>query len=502
VNAAQLLSCNRQRSTRYPSNPVRLINGRYWTAGMVLALMAASATDLAAIQTSGDPRQEASVAPNERVDGYLGIWFTLGQRSEYGDKYSGGLGTYTAKHLPLAIYCAQSEKTFFVYGGTRRSKKHLLAMIGYYDHRQHRVPKPTIVHDKQGVDDPHDNPSLAMDDQGYLWVFVSGRGRHRPGFIYRSSAPRSIESFERIREDEFTYPQPFHSSGRGFFHLFTRYTRGRELYWNTSSDGRSWSDPKKLAGMGGHYQVSNYSQDRIVTVFSMHPGGNVDLRTNMYYVETRDWGKTWSTIDGTQVKVPLKDRKSPAIVRDFQKEGLLVYLKDIRLDGMGFPVILTVISKDHRPGPQQPPRQVLVTRWDGHQWHHLPVTETNHNYDTGCLTIEADGSYRVYFPSDAGPQLWGTGGEVVIWTSRDQGKSWSRERTVTKNSLMNHAYIRRPVGARDPYYVFWADGNPDEFSDSRIYFTNRAGDQIWQLPTEMSGDHASPIEVTSELTKD
>jgi len=50
-------------------------------------------------------------------DGYRGIWFTLGQFSDapygrgswksfwdYGDKYSGGLGTYTAKHVPIAIY--------------------------------------------------------------------------------------------------------------------------------------------------------------------------------------------------------------------------------------------------------------------------------------------------------------------------------------------------------------------------------------------------------------
>ena len=45
-------------------------------------------------------------------DGYRGIWFTLGQYTDspygrgdwkgfwdYGDKYSGGLGTYTAKHV-------------------------------------------------------------------------------------------------------------------------------------------------------------------------------------------------------------------------------------------------------------------------------------------------------------------------------------------------------------------------------------------------------------------
>ena len=38
----------------------------------------------------------SAVSQNPGADGYKGIWFTLGQFSEYGDKYSGGLGTYTA----------------------------------------------------------------------------------------------------------------------------------------------------------------------------------------------------------------------------------------------------------------------------------------------------------------------------------------------------------------------------------------------------------------------
>ena len=83
----------------------------------------------------------------EQQDGYYGIWFTLGQfapsgdeQSPYGDKYSGGLGTYTAKHCPLAIYDDIVGKTFFVYGGARDEGRHLLAMIGAYDHGTHRRP--------------------------------------------------------------------------------------------------------------------------------------------------------------------------------------------------------------------------------------------------------------------------------------------------------------------------------------------------------------------------
>ncbi|MDO8543340.1 MAG: hypothetical protein Q7S40_23120, partial [Opitutaceae bacterium] len=64
------------------------------TVRFVLVLLAlVSPTALAA---------ESPASP--RADGYRGIWFTLGQKSEYGDKYSGGLGTYTANHNPLAVY--------------------------------------------------------------------------------------------------------------------------------------------------------------------------------------------------------------------------------------------------------------------------------------------------------------------------------------------------------------------------------------------------------------
>ena len=85
-----------------------------------------------------------AILDNQKIDGYKGIWFTLGQFSEYGDKYSGGLGTYTAKHRPLAIYAPEVKKTFFVYGGTTAAdEKHLLCMISFYDHKTKMIPKPT-----------------------------------------------------------------------------------------------------------------------------------------------------------------------------------------------------------------------------------------------------------------------------------------------------------------------------------------------------------------------
>ena len=200
---------------------------------------------------------------NTKLDGYREIWFELNQKYEYGDKYSGALATYTAKHIPMAVYSPKVDKTFFVYGGTKsENERYLLCMIGEYDHKTGMVAKPTVVFDKQGINDPHDNPSLMIDDKGYIHVFISGRGNVRPGYKFRSKKPFNIDEFEKITEEEMTYPQPWNTS-KGYLHLFTKYTSIRQLYFETSVDGINWTEDKLLAAIvkkkgekSGHYQLS------------------------------------------------------------------------------------------------------------------------------------------------------------------------------------------------------------------------------------------------------
>ncbi len=430
---------------------------------------------------------------NPKRDGYAGIWFELGQKSEYGDKYSGGLGTYTAKHVPMAIYAPQVNKTFFTYGGTRSpGERHLLVMASSYDHERHVVPRPTLVHDKQGVDDPHDNGSLCIAEDGHVWVFVSGRGRKRPGFKYRSRAPFNVDDFELVSEEEMTYPQPWWFEGEGFVHLFTKYTGLRELYWNRSTpDGRTWNEHRKLAGMGGHYQTSRQRGRHLITAFNLHPEGDCDRRTNLYFVQSDDLGKTWRTVTGEPIDTPMTDPRCAALVRDYRSEGRLVYMKDIAFDREGRPVILCVVSSHHQPGPQGDPRMWTVVHWTGSEWVFHEVTRSSHNYDTGSLDV-ADDVWRVIGPTEPGPQTWGGGGELAIWISADQGVTWQRERQLTCASELNHNYVRRPIGAAEEFDAFWSDGSPDELTPSRLYFTNRSGSAVWRLPTSMAGDQAEP----------
>ena len=439
--------------------------------------------------------QLVTAAQTRRADGYKGIWFTLGQFSQYGDKYSGGLGTYTSSHVPVAIYSKEAGKTFFVYGGTTAAnEKHLLIMISYYDHKKNVVPKPVIAYDKAGVDDPHDNASISIDDKGYIWVFASGRNTSRPGIILRSRAPYDINEFAKVKEGEMTYPQPWPKHNGGFLYLFTKYTKGRELYWTTSDDGKNWLPEQKLAGMGGHYQVSNTWKNKLVTVFNYHPGGNVDKRTNCYLLQTTDGGSTWTTITGKPVTTPLTEKQHESLVKDFESEKKLVYLNDLNFDKHGNPVILAVVSKHFQPGPAGDPREWVLMHWNNGQWNFTTVCTSTHNYDMGSLYIKND-RWQMIGPTEKGPQQFGTGGEMALWESMDAGKTWKKTKLLTSNSSRNHSYARRPVNAHPGFYALWADGNADQFSQSHLYFCNKKG-EVMMLPYVMKNDFETPVPVS------
>tara|TARA_B100001146_G_scaffold218807_1_gene225115 strand:+ start:682 stop:2127 length:1446 start_codon:yes stop_codon:yes gene_type:complete len=440
-------------------------------------------------------------AAHKKVDGYRGIWFELNQKYEYGDKYSGALGTYTAKHTPLAIYSKEVNKTFFVYGGTKSAKqRYLLCMIGEFDHGTEKVSKPTIVHDKNGVDDPHDNPSLLLDDKGYIWVFVSGRGKQRPGYKYKSTKPYDISSFEQITEEEMTYPQPWFTQ-HGFFNFFTKYEGVRQLFFESSKDGAHWTEDRLLAAIpesrgerSGHYQVSGtYQGKKAGTFFNRHPEGNVDRRTDLYYVESTDFGKSWKNAKGKRVKIPMKKKRTSARVINYAKAGKNVYMKDLAFDKYGNPACLYIRSNGFEPGPSSVPYEWCITKWNGKNWQTTVITTSDHNYDMGSLYIEHD-RWMVAGPTEIGPQQWGVGGEIALWSSTDQGNSWSKTKVITKNSQLSHSYVRKPVNYQPPFVFFWADGDSHSFSQSHLYFGDWQGN-VWQLPYEMQHENEAPLKI-------
>lgn len=434
-----------------------------------------------------------------KADGYRGVWYSNEPtKDEYVYKYSGGLGTYCMKHIPMAIYAAEVRKTFFVYGGASPEGKSLLEMVSYYDHRTGQVPRPTILMDKR-TEDAHDNPVLALDTKGYVWVFASSHGTARPSYLFKSKQPYDIEDFDRVWETNFSYPQPFVMGNRGFLFLHTRYGKGRGLFSSVSADGFTWSTPKPYAKIEeGHYQVSWPWGDKVGTAFDYHPKGlGLNFRTNLYYLQTYDLGETWQNAAAETVRTPVTAAANRALVHDFAQEGLLVYVKDLAYDENGNPTVLFVTSKGWKPGPAQGPHHWRIARWRKHAWTLSVVTASDNNYDSGSLYAEGRGHWRIIGPTEPGPQPYNPGGEVAVWRSSDDANSWRRTRLVTHHSRYNHSHVRRPMNAHPDFYAFWADGDTRQPSESSLFFCNRSGKRVCRLPEHMTSEWEKPAPVRS-----
>ncbi|MCA9196806.1 MAG: BNR-4 repeat-containing protein [Planctomycetales bacterium] len=457
-----------------------------------------------------------SITLNQKDTGYRSIWY-MNQPShdQYVYKYSGGLGTYCAKHRPFAIYRPEVNKTFFCYGGTTADEqRHLLHMVSYFDHETKQVPRPTILLDKQ-TDDAHDNPVISMDAEGFIWIFSTSHGTSRPSYIHRSVRPYDIQQFElvsavRIKDDQlvpidnFSYMQIWFRKDHGFSAFFTRYgyPAARTICFMRSDDGMQWSPWQRIAAIHqGHYQISAVGKKVAGTMFNYHPDGKgLNWRTNLYYVQTKDDGHSWTNVQGVPLALPLTSVENMALVRNYEAEGLNVYLKDVQFDSQDRPILLYVTSGGYESGPTNDPRVWTVACWTGGEWLFRDITSSDNNYDFGELALVSDDQWRLIAPTESGPQPYNPGGEVAMWRSEDAGRTWQKQKQLTNNSRHNHTYVRLSQQGHSDFIAFWADGHGRQPSDASLFFCNADG-VVFQLPRTMDSEFATPMPIVSSTNK-
>ena len=458
-----------------------------------------------------DPPGEDTANPERRMpdpetqpcfcteaDAFRGIWH--GQPEffpEYGPKYGGGLGTYPYQTRPMAVYAEAVNKTFFCWGGTTPESdpytRHwdfgsdgLLQMVSAFDHDTRQLLPPVCVFDKWCAD-PHDNPALQIDPEGYLWLFSPSHGEWTTrSFIHRSCRPYDISRWETVSDGPlFAYPQPWVDAQWGWMFLHTEYHHGRGLRIKKSPDGRHWSPSRPIADFGaGHYQVSYWDAQakRLLIAFDYHPdSGGLDARTNLYFMQSSDGGNTMQTLAGETLTIPLTAQENPALVHAYASIGLKVYLRDIKLSKSGNPLILYVTSHGYEPGPARGPHTWRLAVGNAKTgWDIQTLFESDNNYDHGELWV-GEHEWRIVAPTDAGPQAYNPGGEMVLWVTKDEGRHWTREAQLTQGSAFNHGFCRVPLNAHPDFHCFWADGHGRVPSPSRLYFANRSGDRVQQM---------------------
>ena len=397
--------------------------------------------------------------------------------------YSGAAATYTAKHSPVAV--EHSGFTYFVFSGPasldgqdtvlstdnngsvttsdsflRDSDKKSNA-LGIYVARFNRLTKkvsaPLLVHVKN-TDDPHDNAVLNFDDEGNLYVLISGRSLLRSALLYFIEKPSSVALFDssqltlkdispeninysslgfnKISTPEFasiTYPKLLKIND-GFRLIYNIYClnggnsscNGTRQLWSAKltydpnvSDLAEMEQVQPLAAIGGHYAVATVAdngRDIAVAFNYLHRESAAD-RTNLYVLTSRDGGETWSSLSpfsGEQTALDdvlpigsFRDLEQANAVKLYPGNGNVVhriYVKDVIFrpqSGNLLPVVLYVGSTgrfSHNP-TLQPIHYLGVAEHNGRGWEVKSVSrEIDHNYSSGFLYFDAQQKLHSLFP--------------------------------------------------------------------------------------------------------
>lgn len=107
---------------------------------------------------------------------------------------------------PSAVYDATSDKTFYAWLSEGSPQ---IVRIAAYDHATSLWSEPvTIARQTSYADDTHGNPSIALDHQGYLYVFWGSHASNLNWAI--SAAARDIAGWnvQTALSGTYTYPHP------------------------------------------------------------------------------------------------------------------------------------------------------------------------------------------------------------------------------------------------------------------------------------------------------
>jgi hypothetical protein len=378
---------------------------------------------------------------------YEGNWF-----QDLVTNYHGPMTTYTDRHRPMAIYIPSERKTFFVFGSADQ-----YAEIGYFDHISKKFSEPVEV----GFigKDAHKNPSIFIDEQGYIYVFYGSHGSTM--YTKRSVYPYNIYSWEnRATIEGHTYPQSWQLKSGEIIHFY----RGGDSkgFYRISTDGAvTWGDPVRWVDFGGTtwtYAMTiaeNGAYPRTVhAVWTIREGGGLPRR-NVYYARSEDGGLTWVKSDGTPYTLPITEANAEKILDSGADQ---VQSSDVQVDSQGN--VYALYTQGYESGCTW--KILRLTRATKH-WDTFDVgASCDHQFDVGALVIRNDSDFRLYLPSIP-VQPGEDGGDIEEWQSLNKGSTWTKTKNITSGSTYSHNFIRAVYNSDPDFRAFWgyADSSPN-----------------------------------------
>ncbi|MBN2612363.1 MAG: BNR-4 repeat-containing protein [Bacteroidales bacterium] len=355
---------------------------------------------------------------------------------------------------PRAVYFEGEHRR--IYTGWMNSLGDLVA--GCYDIDTRQVTTQ-VIHKNLEIDD-HDNPSLIIDNKGYVTYYYTKHAFKTPLLTVRSKRPEDISEWAPVRElhlnDTIAYKEYRNSYTYANIYQLADENNRQYLFWRgmdfkpnfsfSDDQGNSWSNGKILILPDRTYRdrrpylkVSSNGKDKIHFAFT--DGHPRDEPTNSIYYACCKNGKILQA-DGSEIcrldDAPFEPSEAD-VVYDARQSGVKSWIWDIAEDTLGNPVIV------YSRFPDDSNHLYHYARWNGTQWedHFLlnsggwfPQTpegkhEREPNYSGGIVIDHEDPSV-VYLSAKTDGTF-----EIEKWKTFDGGTNWEIEKITCRSQKDN-----------------------------------------------------------------
>lgn len=340
--------------------------------------------------------------------------------------------------------------------------------IAYYDHSKKTI-KSIVVSDNLEIDD-HNNPSILIDENGYLFVFFNTHLQDKnPLYMLKSNFPENIDNWSLVRElylnDEnlykkaenlnHTYTNPIKLSAEdGKIFLFWRGVDLRPTYATSQDNGDTWSTGKILFIPDEEFSfrvpyTKIYSDGISKIHFTFTDGHPTKETSNALYYMYYEAGAFFKA-DGSKIKtieqLPI-EQQDLDLVYEQTSDNNKVWNWDIAQNENGDPIIVYVKFPDINN------HIYCYAIWKDNKWlnyelinsgNWFPNTpkdnqESEPNY-SGGICIDHESPNTLYLSVKRQDFF-----EIEKWITNDEGKTWDIKK-ITENSSKNNI---RPFAIRN-----------------------------------------------------
>jgi len=374
---------------------------------------------------------------------------------------------------PRAVYYEGQHKR--TYCGWIDSYGNII--MSAYDHTTGQLQSHKLFSNLE-IDD-HDNPSILIDHDGYIYVFFQKHSTKEGVHMMKSEFPEDIFHWTSDRIlylndtlkypgwiDSYTYCNPVQlSSENNKIYIFWRGIDGKPTFSFSSDGGENWSKGKIMIMPDRNYNfrrpyVKIYStgKDKIHILFTDgHP--RKEKQNSVYYMCY--YKGAFHKADGTIIKNITDDAVNPReadVIYDAQKSNQKAWVWDVAEDEKGNPVVA------YAKFPNDSIHIYCYAFWNGEKWQNFdlinsgkwfPKTlvgekETEPNY-SGGMNIDKESTNTLYLSVNRDSVF-----EIEKWSLDVHSKKWQIE-NITKGSKKDNVRPFAIRGAKEdnPLQLFW-----------------------------------------------